>query len=35
LLLNSPSGKYERWVANHLGVLARRLPDSSRPAGHP
>lgn len=35
LLLNSPSGKYERWVANHLGIFARRLPDSSRPAGHP
>jgi hypothetical protein len=29
LLLNSPSGKYERWVANHLGVFARRLPASS------
>jgi hypothetical protein len=31
LPLNSPSGKHERWVANHLGVFARRLPDSSRP----
>lgn len=32
LLLSSPSGKYERWVANHLGVFARRLPGSSRPS---
>ncbi len=32
LVLNSPSGKYERWVANHLGVFARRLPASTRPA---
>jgi hypothetical protein len=31
LLLNSPCTKYERWVANHLGVFARRLPTSSRP----
>lgn len=35
LLLNSPSGKYERWVANHLGVFARRLPGSSRAATRP
>lgn len=34
-LLNSPSGKYERWVANHLGVFARRLPGTSRPATGP
>ncbi|HPD31214.1 MAG TPA: phosphodiester glycosidase family protein [Phycisphaerae bacterium] len=35
LLLSSPSGKYERWVANHLGVFARRLPISSLPATGP
>ncbi|MGQ9651481.1 MAG: phosphodiester glycosidase family protein [Phycisphaerae bacterium] len=35
LLLSSPSGKYERWVANHLGVFALRLPNSSLPATAP
>jgi hypothetical protein len=36
-LLNRPSGKYERRVANHLGVLARRLPadgDRSKKSHH-
>lgn len=32
LVLNTPSGKRERWVANHLGVFARRLPGPTRPA---
>jgi exopolysaccharide biosynthesis protein len=29
IVLNSPSGKLERFVANHLGVFAKPLPAAN------